>query len=461
MHEPTRGEMELEERSSLRHVVGLSTELQDVTDAEYRELRLEKVVLVGVWTEGSVAQAEAAMAELAALSETAGAAVLDVLIQRRDKPDPATYIGSGKVREVKQVVDELGADTVICDGELSAGQLIALEKAINVKVIDRTALILDIFAQHASSSEGKAQVTLAQMEYMLPRLRGWGDTLSRQAGGRAGSNGGVGLRGPGETKIETDRRRIRHRMAKLRRELADMKMSRQTKRQRRHTGDTPSVVIVGYTNAGKSSLLNRITGAGVLVQDALFATLDPTTRRGELPDGRTVVFTDTVGFVRYLPTQLVESFRSTLEEVADADIVVHVVDGSDDFPLQKIESVNAVLADVVADYGIELPPVLTVVNKCDVAEPITLAQLRSEIPNTVFVSAHSGEGIEEFTQALSRLLDMRETTVHALIPYDHGEVVSRLHEHGRVLSEKHGPDGTIIEARVPHALAQQLQLFCV
>lgn len=461
MHEPTRGEMELEERSSLHHVVGLSTELQDITDAEYRELRLEKVVLVGVWTQGSVAQAEAAMAELAALAETAGAAVLDVLIQRRDKPDPATYIGSGKVREVKQVVESLGADTVICDGELSAGQLIALEKAINVKVIDRTALILDIFAQHASSSEGKAQVTLAQMDYMLPRLRGWGDTLSRQAGGRAGSNGGVGLRGPGETKIETDRRRIRHRMAKLRRELAEMKLSRQTKRQRRRAGDTPSIVIVGYTNAGKSSLLNRITGAGVLVQDALFATLDPTTRRAELPDGHSVILTDTVGFVRYLPAQLVEAFRSTLEEVADADIIVHVVDGSDDFPLQQIESVNDVLADVVAEYGIDLPPTVIVINKCDAADPLTLAQLRSEIPDAVFVSAHTGEGMDGFLAALSRLLDERETTVHALIPYDHGELVSRLYEHGRVLNEEHGPDGTTIEARVPRALAQQLELFRV
>ena len=461
MHEPTRGEMELEERSSLHHVVGLSTELQDITDAEYRELRLEKVVLVGVWTQGSVAQAEAAMAELAALAETAGAAVLDVLIQRRDKPDPATYIGSGKVREVKQVVESLGADTVICDGELSAGQLIALEKAINVKVIDRTALILDIFAQHASSSEGKAQVTLAQMDYMLPRLRGWGDTLSRQAGGRAGSNGGVGLRGPGETKIEPDRRRIRHRMAKLRRELAEMKLSRQTKRQRRCAGDTPSLVIVGYTNAGKSSLLNRITGAGVLVQDALFATLDPTTRRAELPDGHSVILTDTVGFVRYLPTQLVEAFRSTLEEVADADIIVHVVDGSDGFPLQQIESVNDVLADVVAEYGIDLPPTVIVINKCDAADPLTLAQLRSEIPDAVFVSAHTGEGMDGFLAALSRLLDERETTVHALIPYDHGELVSRLYEHGRVLNEEHGPDGTTIEARVPRALAQQLELFRV
>lgn len=240
-----------------------------------------------------------------------------------------------------------------------------------------------------------------------------------------------------------------------------MKLSRQTKRQRRRAGDTPSIVIVGYTNAGKSSLLNRITGAGVLVQDALFATLDPTTRRAELPDGHSVILTDTVGFVRYLPTQLVEAFRSTLEEVADADIIVHVVDGSDGFPLQQIESVNDVLADVVAEYGIDLPPTVIVINKCDAADPLTLAQLRSEIPDAVFVSAHTGEGMDGFLAALSRLLDERETTVHALIPYDHGELVSRLYEHGRVLNEEHGPDGTTIEARVPRALAQQLELFRV
>ncbi|HHX84870.1 MAG TPA: GTPase HflX, partial [Actinomycetales bacterium] len=290
LDDPSTGELQLEERSSLRRVAGLSTELQDVIDAEYRQLRLERVVLVGVWTEGSAARAEAAMVELAQLAETAGSEVCEALIQRRDKPDPSTYIGSGKTSELKDVIAATGADTVICDGELTPGQLIALEKAVNVKVIDRTALILDIFAQHATSREGKAQVSLAQMEYMLPRLRGWGEALSRQAGGRAGSNGGVGLRGPGETKIETDRRRIRERMARLRREIKGMKQARDTKRHRRRATPVPSIAIAGYTNAGKSSLLNRITGAGVLVQNALFATLDPTTRRAELPDGRMVVF---------------------------------------------------------------------------------------------------------------------------------------------------------------------------
>src|SRR6516162_9466384 len=276
---PSSGELALEDRSALRRVSGLSTELVDISEAEYRQLRLERVVLGGVWTEGSAADVKASMAELAALAETAGSQVLEGLIQRRDRPDPSTYIGSGKAQELREVVLATGADTVICDGELSPAQLTALEKAVKVKVIDRTALILDIFAQHATSREGKAQVTLAQMEYMLPRLRGWGESMSRQAGGRAGGGGGVGLRGPGETKIETDRRRIRERMAKLRRDIKAMKKARDTQRSRRLGSEIPSIAIVGYTNAGKSSLLNALTGAGVLVEDALFATLEPTTRR--------------------------------------------------------------------------------------------------------------------------------------------------------------------------------------
>ncbi|PRC45265.1 GTPase HflX, partial [Mycobacterium sp. ITM-2017-0098] len=336
---PSTGELALEDRVALRRVAGLSTELTDVSEVEYRQLRLERVVLVGVWTDGTAADADASMAELAALAETAGSEVLEGLIQRRDKPDPSTFIGSGKAQELRELVVATGADTVICDGELSPAQLNALEKAVKVKVIDRTALILDIFAQHATSREGKAQVAYAQMEYMLPRLRGWGESMSRQGGGAGGSGGGVGTRGPGETKIETDRRRIRERMAKLRREIRDMKQVRDTQRSRRLANDVPSVAIVGYTNAGKSSLLNALTGAGVLVENALFATLEPTTRRGELSDGREFVLTDTVGFVRHLPTQLVEAFRSTLEEVVDAELLVHVVDGSDANPLAQINAV--------------------------------------------------------------------------------------------------------------------------
>ena len=338
-------QFDLEERASLRRVAGLSTELEDVTEVEYRQLRLERVVLVGVWTDGTAADAELSLRELAALAETAGSEVLEGVVQRREKPDPATYIGSGKAQELRDIVVATGADTVICDGELSPGQLIHLEDVVKVKVIDRTALILDIFAQHAKSREGKAQVALAQMQYMLPRLRGWGQSLSRQMGG---GRGGLATRGPGETKIETDRRRIRERMAKLRREIGDMSKGRQTKRAERRRGSVPSVVLAGYTNAGKSSLLNRLTGAGVLVENALFATLDPTVRRTETATGRAYTLSDTVGFVRHLPHQLVEAFRSTLEEVGESDLVLHVVDASDEDPEGQISAVRAVFADMGA-----------------------------------------------------------------------------------------------------------------
>jgi GTP-binding protein HflX len=354
-------QQDLQDRQALRRVHGLSTELEDVSDAEYRQLRLEKVVLVGVWTEGTLLDAENSLKELRALAETAGSQVMDGLIQRRDRPDPSTFIGSGKVVELRQAVVSSGADTVVCDGELSPAQLRSLESKVKVKVIDRTALILDIFAQHATSREGKAQVSLAQMEYMLPRLRGWGESMSRQAGGRAGgSGGGVGLRGPGETKIETDRRRIRERMSRLRREIKDMKRVRDTQRSRRLHSDVPSIAIVGYTNAGKSSLLNALTGAGVLVQDALFATLEPTTRRGEFDDNRPFVITDTVGFVRHLPTQLVEAFRSTLEEVIDADLLLHVVDGSDTHPMAQIDAVHEVQNIARALEQLSKPPLQAV-----------------------------------------------------------------------------------------------------
>jgi GTPase len=458
--EPTTGELALEERSALRRVAGLSTELADVSEVEYRQLRLERVVLVGVWTDGTAADGQASMAELAALAETAGSQVLEGLIQRRDKPDPSTYIGSGKAQELREVVLATGADTVICDGELSPAQLTALEKAVKVKVIDRTALILDIFAQHATSREGKAQVSLAQMEYMLPRLRGWGESMSRQAGGRAGgSGGGVGLRGPGETKIETDRRRIRERMSKLRREIKDMKQVRDTQRSRRVQSEVPSVAIVGYTNAGKSSLLNALTGAGVLVQDALFATLEPTTRRAEFSDGRPLVLTDTVGFVRHLPTQLIEAFRSTLEEVVDANLLLHVVDGSDANPLAQINAVRAVISEVIADHHGDPPPELLVVNKVDAASGLTLAKLRHALPGAVFVSARTGEGIDALRRRMGELAVPADTAVDVVIPYHRGDLVARLHADGRVQQEEHSPDGTRIKARVPVALAGRLQEF--
>lgn len=457
---PSLGELALEDRSALRRVAGLSTELADVSEVEYRQLRLERVVLVGVWTEGSAADNRASLAELAALAETAGSQVLEGLIQRRDKPDPSTYIGSGKAAELREVIVATGADTVSCDGELSPAQLTALEKAVQVKVIDRTALILDIFAQHATSREGKAQVSLAQMEYMLPRLRGWGESMSRQAGGRAGgSGGGVGLRGPGETKIETDRRRIRERMAKLRRDIRAMKQVRDTQRSRRRHSDVPSIAIVGYTNAGKSSLLNALTGAGVLVQDALFATLEPTTRRAEFGDGRPVVLTDTVGFVRHLPTQLVEAFRSTLEEVVHADLLVHVVDGSDGHPLAQIDAVRQVISEVIADHDGDPPPELLVVNKVDVASDLMLAKLRHGLPGAVFVSARTGDGIDALRRRMAELVVPADTAVDVVIPYDRGDLVARVHADGRIQQAEHKPEGTRIKARVPEALAATLREF--
>jgi GTP-binding protein HflX len=457
---PSSGELALEDRSALRRVSGLSTELADISEVEYRQLRLERVVLVGVWTEGSAGDANASLAELAALAETAGSQVLEGLIQRRDKPDASTYIGSGKAQELREIIVATGADTVICDGELSPAQLTALEKAVKVKVIDRTALILDIFAQHAHTREGKAQVSLAQMEYMLPRLRGWGESMSRQAGGRVGgSTGGVGLRGPGETKIETDRRRIRERMAKLRRDIKSMKRARDTQRDRRLRSDVPSIAIVGYTNAGKSSLLNALTGAGVLVQDALFATLEPTTRRGHFDDGRAFVLTDTVGFVRHLPTQLVEAFRSTLEEVVDADLLVHVVDGSDVNPLAQIDAVRRVIREVVTDHDTKPAPELLVVNKTDATSDLAMAKLRRALPGAVFVSARTGDGLDVLRRRMAELAAPTDTAIDVVIPYHRGDLVARVHADGRVQESQHNANGTRIRARVPVALAASLREF--
>jgi GTP-binding protein HflX len=452
----TTGELELEERQSLRRVAGLSTELTDVTEVEYRQLRLERVVLVGVWSEGTSKDAENSMTELAALAETAGSQVLDGLIQRRQKPDPATYIGSGKVEELRDAVIATGADTVICDGELSPSQLSNLEKQVKVKVVDRTALILDIFAQHAKSKEGKAQVELAQLQYLVPRLRGWGETLSRQAGGAGGgSGGGVGLRGPGETKLETDRRRIRTRIAKLRREIADMKTVRTTKRASRSRNSIPGVAIAGYTNAGKSSLLNRLTEAGVLVEDALFATLDPTTRRATAEDGRVYTLSDTVGFVRHLPHQIVEAFRSTLEEVAEADLVVHVVDGAHPDPEGQVRAVREVLMEVGAD---RLPELL-VVNKVDAADSETLLRLKKDWPDALFVSAHSGLGMDELRTTIEQRLPRPAVEVRAVVPYDRGDLVARVHRRGQVLGSQHSEEGTELHARVDDQLAAELEPF--
>ena len=452
----TTGELDLAERYALRRVAGLSTELEDITEVEYRQLRLERVILVGVWTEGSVQDAENSMAELALLAETAGSEVLDALYQRRDSPDPATYIGRGKVEGLGEIVRASGADTVICDGELAPSQLRNLEDKVKVKVVDRTALILDIFAQHAKSKEGQAQVELAQLNYMKQRLRGWGGNLSRQAGGRVGSQGGgIGGRGPGETKIETDRRRINTRIAKLRRQLAHMRTTRETKRSGRRRNEIPSVAIAGYTNAGKSSLLNRLTDAGVLVEDSLFATLDPTTRRTQTSDGRVYTMSDTVGFVRHLPHQLVEAFRSTLEEVTDSDLILHVVDGAHPDPEGQIAAVREVLAEIGADRV----PELIVINKADIADPLVVARLRQREPHSVVVSAKSGEGISEALAAVEADLPRPAVEVAALLPYDRGDLLSRVHDNGEVISVEHTGDGTLLKARVNEALAGELAAY--
>ncbi len=445
--------LELEERAALRRVGGLSTELEDVTEVEYRQVRLERVVLVGVWTEGSWEQAQASMRELALLSETAGSLVLEGVVQRRSKPDAATYIGSGKAAELHDIVIATGADTVICDGELTPGQLRKLEAIVKVKVVDRTWLILDIFAQHARSREGKAQVSLAQMEYLLPRLRGWGESLSRQAGGRAGgATGGVGTRGPGETKIETDRRRIRAQMSKLRRELVGMTEVRRTQRGRRRASATPAVAIAGYTNAGKSSVLNRLTGAGVLVEDALFATLDPTVRRVRLPSLREVTVSDTVGFVRHLPHQLVEAFRSTLEEVGEADVIVHIVDGSEETPEAQLSAVREVLSSL----GVAEHPEVVVLNKADVADMAVVARMRHLVPGLVVVSAKTGEGFPDLLAAIDAALPQPPVAVDTLVPYERGDLLARVHAEGEVTFLEHTDTGTHIVAAVPEDLADSL-----
>ncbi|MEI6109275.1 MAG: GTPase HflX [Actinomycetes bacterium] len=446
--EQTTGELDLEARSGLRRVAGLSTELQDVTEVEYRQLRLEKVVLIGVWSDGDFDETQRSLAELAQLAETAGSQVLDVLVQRRDRPDPATFIGSGKLQELHQIVMSTGADTVICNGELSPSQLSKMEKVVKVKVIDRTWLILDIFAQHARSREGKAQVSLAQMQYMLPRLRGWGDALSRQSGG-------IGTRGPGETKLESDRRRIGKTMAKLRREIKDMSKARETQRAARRRSQVPAVAIAGYTNAGKSSLLNRLTSAGVLVENALFATLDPTVRQAKTPSGREFTISDTVGFVRDLPHQLVEAFRSTLEEVSASDLIVHVVDGSDPDPEGQLSAVRKVLADIDAGSI----PELVVINKADAADPHVIDRIKLREKNSIAVSALTGQGLDELIIMIEAQLPQALQDIKATIPYERGELLARAYREGRVLSRTDTETGTVIIAKVPKPLANVLEEF--
>ncbi len=447
------GSLEREVRGATRRVQGLSTELEDVSEVEYRQIRLERVVLVGLRGHESVKEAENSLAELAALAQTAGSKVLEAVLQQRDKPDPATYLGRGKAQELAAIVRETGADTVIVNSELAPSQRRGLEDVVGVKVVDRTALILDIFAQHAKSKEGKAQVELAQLEYLLPRLRGWGESMSRQAGGRVAGGEGIGSRGPGETKIELDRRRIRSRMAKLRKQIAAMEPARITKRSQRRRAKIPAVAIAGYTNAGKSTLLNALTDAEVMVEDALFATLDPAVRRATTVDGRVYTLTDTVGFVRNLPTQLVEAFRSTLEEIAEAELILHVVDAAHPDPVEQVKTVREILWEIP---GVRDIPELLVLNKIDLAEPETRARLRSVLPEAIEVSGWTGQGIDDLRLEIANRLPRPRILMDVVVPYSLGRLVSQVHEEGEVLSEEWDERGTHLVARVSEKLAQQL-----
>jgi len=401
--------------------------------------------------DGSVGEAERSVEELRRLAETAGAEVLDTMVQRRARPDAGTFIGKGKARELAATVKALAADTVVMDDELSPGQLRHLEELVDAKVIDRTVLILDIFAQHATSREGKAQVELAQLSYMLPRLRGWGESLTRVGGG-VGTGGPIGTRGPGETKMEVDRRRIRRRITKLRRELVDMARTRDIKRRGRERAGVPAVTLVGYTNAGKSTLLNRLSGAGVLVEDKLFSTLDPTTRRLELPGGRAATFTDTVGFIAKLPHDLVEAFKSTLEEAARADLLVHLVDAAQPDPAGQVAAVRAVLGEV----GAADVPELLALNKVDLLDEVSRARLARQLPGALLISAGSGEGIDQLLATIATRLPHPPVELAVLLPYDRGDLVDRAHREGEVLAVEHTANGTRVRLRAPAGLAHAL-----
>lgn len=402
----------------------------------------QRALLVGTGDgTSSVGEAEASLDELALLADTAGADVVERVLQRRGAPDPATYIGRGKAEELQQLGAALDVDLVIFDDELTPAQQRNLERIFNVDVVDRVALILDIFAQHAASQEGMVQVELAQLRYLLPRLRGRGAQLSQQAGG-------IGARrGPGETQLEIDRRRLVRRIQKLERDLRRLRATRATQRKARRRGDLARIALVGYTNAGKSTLLNRLTDADVLVEDRLFSTLDPTTRRLHLPGGQTVLCSDTVGFVRRLPHQLVEAFRSTLEEVASADLLVHLVDAGAPDADSRIGAVESVLREIdAADV-----PRLLVWNKADAAPLDAVRRLVGAHPGSIAVSGATGAGVGELRAAIGDRLRAVTRVGEYLVPYDRGDVLAALHRAGEVLVEVHTDDGTRVRARVPDA----------
>ncbi len=444
--------------------------LRDLTRAELRRRRrevveegrpqegvkvfrpVERAVLVAVHLPDRTGEeVEASLDELEALVDTAGAEVADRIVQRRVAPDPATYIGKGKVNELRGVLDALQADAVVFDGELAPAQQRTLEEGVRQKVLDRTIVILDIFAQHASSREGKAQVELAQLTYLLPRLRGWGQALSRQ-------EGRVGTRGPGESQLEVDRRRIHRRIRKLRGELASFERVRHTKNLDRERRQARVVALVGYTNAGKSSLLNRLTGASALVQDRLFATLDTTARHLDLPDGRDVILTDTVGFVRDLPQGLLEAFKSTLEESTRADLLLHVVDASRAEAASQIEAVREVLTEIGAD---QVPEQL-VLNKVDVADPADVSRLarmvaRNGASEPLAVSARTGKGISELLTRVALRLPDRRYHINVTIPYERTALVNLAHRRGEVHKQEHTDRGTDLVATVEESVARAMR----
>jgi GTP-binding protein HflX len=424
---------------------------------------VERAVIVGVGLPGrTAADVAASLDELEALLDTAGATVVDRVVQFRDAPDSATFIGRGKLQEVIEVVQQHGADAVVFDEDLTPAQQRVLEEKVRQKVLDRTIVILDIFAQHATSKEGKAQVELAQLTYLLPRLRGWGEALSRQAGGRTAGGAGIGGRGPGETQLEVDRRRLMRRIAKLKRDLTAYQKIRQTKAQERVRFAVPVIALVGYTNAGKSSLLNALTGATVLVEDRLFATLDPTVRRFTLSDGRQAVLTDTVGFVRKLPHGLVEAFASTLEESLSAQLLLHVVDASHPEAEAQIVAVHQVLEDV----GAERRPQLVVLNKADQAERVRIEALARRITEAtgvapVIASAVTGEGLVALTQAITDVLPTTRVPVVVEIPYSRYDMVSQLHTRGQVHDLQHNDTSVRVDVDVDADLLDDLAPFTV
>ena len=419
----------------------------------------EKIVLVGVSIPPeTIEETEASVDELALLVDTAGADEVARVFQRRQAPDPPTYVGKGKAEELREVAETTDCDTVVFDNELTPAQQFNLEKLLGRTAIDRTAVILDIFAQNAHSQEGKAQVELAQLRYRLPRLRGRGQALSQQAGGMSAGAGGarIGTRGPGETQLEVDRRRIVRRLHKLEGELRQIAKHRQTQRKAQRRGQLPRLAIVGYTNAGKSTLLNRLTDAGVLVEDRLFATLDATTRRLSLPGGETVLVTDTVGFIRKLPHQLVEAFRSTLDVAVDADLLVHVVDASAPDPAGNIRAVRDVLAEIGAD-GV---PELLAFNKSDLA-PGSAKRLADVWEGSVTLSATTGEGVEDLLLTIGNRLRSVMPVVEMLIPFDRGDVLAAAHRAGEVLRESAGETGMLIRGRFDDATLNRYREFVV